>query len=87
MYFFKIFQQQGIESAPLFPILGSNEMPSRSMSRTSSHPNDNSQDRVKREKSPYVEATSSDRAQDTGEAVHSPREEDEMEDDEEEEEK
>lgn len=83
---FKLKQEQGIESAPLFPILGSNEMPSRSMSRTSSHSNDNIQDRVKREKSPYVEATSCDRAQDTGESVHNPREEDEMEDDEEEEE-
>lgn len=62
-------------------------MPSRSMSRTSSHSNDNIQDRVKREKSPYVEATSCDRAQDTGESVHNHREEDEMEDDEEEEEK
>ena len=78
---FFVLSQQGIESAPLFPILGSNEMPSRNVSRTSSQPNDILQDRVK---SPLVESTSSEQAHDAREADN-PGDQDEVEGEEEEE--
>lgn len=50
---FKLKQEQGIESAPLFPILGGNELPAKVTSRTSTQSNDHLQERVpKRERSP-----------------------------------